>query len=122
MLLLVAAQHTRLLDVLVSAIREVADLAIPGLSPLSLDTNHGYAKEQVVNSELAKRRMAGEGRARRLDHLAQLSRARLTDLFDQSQQLQEQIQVYEQQCLQISLQVAAFETTGQTEGREYFPV
>ncbi len=26
------------------------------LIPLNLDTNHGYAKEQVVNSELAKRK------------------------------------------------------------------
>lgn len=92
------------------------------LIPLNLDINHGYSKEQVVNSELAKRQMAVEGRARRLEHLAQLSRARLTELFNQRQQLQEQLQSCEQQWLQLSLQVAAFETTGQTEEREYFPV
>jgi hypothetical protein len=92
------------------------------LIPLNLDTNHGYAKEQVVNSELTKRQAVMEGRTRRLERLAQVSRARLTDLLDQSQQLQEQIHVYEQQWMQFSLQVAAFEATSQTEEREYFPL
>jgi len=55
---------------------------------LGLDTNHGYAKEPVVNSELAKRQVVLEGRTQRLEHLAQASRARLTDLRDQDQQLQ----------------------------------
>src|SRR5260370_40560186 len=36
------------------------------LIPLNLDTNHGYAKEPVVNSELAKRRALLQ---KRLDHL-----------------------------------------------------
>ena len=58
------------------------------LRPLGLDTNHGYAKEPVVNSELAKRQVVLEGRTQRLEHLAQASRARLTDLRDQDQQLQ----------------------------------
>ncbi len=49
---------------------------------------HGYAKEPVVNSELAKRQVVLEGRTQRLEHLAQASRARLTDLRDQDQQLQ----------------------------------
>ena len=53
------------------------------LIPLNLDTNHGYAKEQVVNSELAKRQVVLEGRVQRLQRLAQASRARLTDLRDQ---------------------------------------
>jgi hypothetical protein len=92
------------------------------LIPLNLDTNHGYAKEQVVNSELAKRQGVIEGRGRRLEHLAQVSRARLSDLRDQSQQLQEQIHVYEQQWMQLSLQVMPLEATGQTEKRDYFPV
>src|SRR5229473_2969183 len=39
------------------------------LIPLHLDTNHGYAKEQVVNSELAKRQGALEGRRQRLEQL-----------------------------------------------------
>jgi hypothetical protein len=92
------------------------------LLPLNLDTNHGYAKEQVVNSELAKRQGVLEGRVRRLEHLAQVSRARLPDLRDQSQQLQEQIHVYEQQWMQLSSQVMPFEATGQTEERDYFPL
>jgi hypothetical protein len=36
------------------------------LIPLNLDTNHGYAKEQVVNSELAKRQEVVQGRILRL--------------------------------------------------------
>jgi len=46
------------------------------LIPLNLDTNHGYAKEQVVNSELAKRQLVTTGRQHRLEHLAQACRAR----------------------------------------------
>jgi hypothetical protein len=92
------------------------------LIPLNLDINHGYAKEPVINSELAKRQVVVERRTRRLEQLAQVSRARLTNLLDQSQQLHEQIYVYEQQWIQYSLQVAAFEATSQTEEREYFPL
>jgi hypothetical protein len=40
----------------------------------SIDTNHGYAKEQVVNSELAKRQAVAQGRAQRLQQLAQACR------------------------------------------------
>jgi hypothetical protein len=92
------------------------------LIPLNLDTNHGYAKEQVVNSELAKRQTVVQGRVQRLDRLAQASRVRLTDLQEQAQHLQEQAHVYEQQGMELSLQVTAFEATGQTEERDYFPV
>src|SRR6266568_9445843 len=38
------------------------------LIPLHLDTNHGYAKERVVNSELAKRQGMAQGRVQRLEH------------------------------------------------------
>jgi hypothetical protein len=92
------------------------------LIPLNLDTNHGYAKEQVVNSELAKRQVVLEGRGQRLERLAQASRARLTDLRDQDQHLQEQVQAYEQQWMELSLQVLPLEATGQTEERNYFPL
>jgi hypothetical protein len=92
------------------------------LIPLNLDTNHGYAKEQVVNSELAKRQVVLEGRVQRLQRLAQASRARLTDLRDQDRQLQEQAQAYEQYWMELSLQVLPLEATGQTEERDYFPV
>ena len=92
------------------------------LIPLNLDTNHGYAKEQVVNSELAKRQGVVQGRVRRLEHLAQASRARLTALVDQRQHLQEQMQAYEQQWMELSWQLLPFEVTGQTEERDYFPL
>jgi len=92
------------------------------LIPLNLDTNHGYAKEQVVNSELAKRQTVVQGRVHRLEQLAQTSRGRLTDLWDKAQHLQEQAHAYEQQWMELSLQVTLFETTGQTEERDYFPV
>jgi hypothetical protein len=92
------------------------------LIPLHLDTNHGYAKEHVVNSELAKRQLVAQGRLQRLERLAQASRARLTDLRDQDHQLQEQVHAYEQQWSELSLQVMPFEATGQIEERGYFPV
>jgi hypothetical protein len=92
------------------------------LIPLNLDSNHGYAKEPVVNSELAKRQEVLEGRAHRLKYLAQASRARLIFLKDQDHQLQEQASAYEQHWMELSLQVMTFEVTGQTEERDYFPV
>jgi hypothetical protein len=92
------------------------------LIPLNLDTNHGYTKEQVVNSELAKRQVVVQGRIHRLEQLAQASRARLADLRNQTQHLQEQMQRYEQQWMELSLQVTAFEAIGQTEERDYFPL
>jgi hypothetical protein len=58
----------------------------------------------------------------RLERLAQISRARLSDLRDQVQQLQEQAQAYEQQWRELSLQVLPFEATNQTEERDYFPL
>jgi len=92
------------------------------LIPLNLDTNHGYAKEQVVNSELAKRQGVLEGRVYHLERLAQASRVRLTFLRDQDQHLQEQAQAYEEQWMELSLQVLPFEATNQTEERDYFPL
>src|SRR5205807_8859494 len=92
------------------------------LIPLNLDTNHGYAKEQVVNSELAKRQGALEGREQRLEHLAQSSRTRLADLRDQDHQLEAQAHTYEQQWMELSIQVIPFEAAGRTEERDYFPI
>ena len=92
------------------------------LIPLNLDTNHGYAKEHVVNSELVKRQRVAQGRQQRLERLAQTCRARLTNLRDQDQQLQEQVQAYEQQWRELSLQILPFEATNQTEERDYFPL
>src|SRR5712692_7269900 len=92
------------------------------LIPLNLDTNHGYAKEQVVNSELAKRQLVVEGRQHRLEHLAQVCRTRLASLKEQDDQLEEQVQAYEQRRSELSIQVTHFEETGRREEREYFPV
>src|SRR5438445_8486684 len=88
------------------------------LIPLNLDTNHGYAKEQVVNSELAKRQGVLEGREQRLDHLAQSSRARLADLRDQDHQLQAQAHSYEQQWLEHSERLIPFAAARQPEDRD----
>ncbi|TMC15926.1 MAG: hypothetical protein E6J34_20710, partial [Chloroflexi bacterium] len=92
------------------------------LIPLNLDINHGYAKEQVVNSELSKRQVVAQGRSQRLEQLAQASRARLSKLREQDEHLQAQIHTSEQRWMKLSLQVAAFEATGQTEVRDYFPL
>jgi hypothetical protein len=92
------------------------------LIPLNLDTNHGYAKEQVVNSELAKRQGGLAGREDRLEHLAQISRARLADLRDQDHQLETQAHIYAQQWMELSSQVILCEATGRTEERDYFPL
>jgi hypothetical protein len=92
------------------------------LLPLNLDTNHGFAKEHVVNSELVKRQRVAQGRQHRLERLAQTCRVRLTDLQEQDQKLQEQVQVYEQRWSELSLQVMLFEATAQTEERDYFPL
>jgi hypothetical protein len=92
------------------------------LIPLNLDTNHGYAKEQVVNSELAKRQTVVQRRVQRLEQLAQARRTRLADLQKQDQHLQEQAHAHEQQWMELSLQITAFEAFGQTEERDYFPL
>ena len=92
------------------------------LIPLNLDINHGYAKEQVVNSELVKRQLVVKGRQRRLEHLAQTSRAWLAQLEEQDHRLKEQAQAYEQRRDELVVQVMQWEAAGQTEEREYFPV
>jgi hypothetical protein len=92
------------------------------LIPLNLDINHGYAKEQVVNSELAKRQVVAQGRAQRLQQLAQACRARLGQLREQDEQLQAHVLAYEQHRNDLLIQVSQFEEAGQTEERSYFPV
>lgn len=49
------------------------------LLPLGLDTNHGYAKTPVANSETAKKRAALERRLARLPGLAASAQARAAD-------------------------------------------
>ncbi len=92
------------------------------LIPLNLDINHGYAKEQVVNSELVKRQLVAEGRQHRLEHLAQTCRARLAQLVEQDHRLEEQARANAQRRDELVVQVIHLEAAGQTEEREYFPV
>ncbi len=92
------------------------------LIPLNLDINHGYAKEQVVNSELVKRQLVAEGRQHRLEHLAQACRARLAQLVEQDHRLEEQARANAQRRDELVVQVIHLEAAGQTEEREYFPV
>jgi hypothetical protein len=61
------------------------------LIPLNLDTNHGYAKEPVVNSELAKRRAVLEKRVAHLHRLAAESRMRLRQMRTSDQVREEQV-------------------------------
>ena len=61
------------------------------LIPLNLDTNHGYAKEPVVNSELAKRRAVLEKRVAHLHRLAAQSRKRLRQMRTSDQVREEQV-------------------------------
>jgi hypothetical protein len=76
----------------------------------------------VVNSELAKRQGMAQGRVPRLEQLTHAQRVRFAQLLEQAQQLQVQAHAYEEQGMELSLQVTLFETTGQTEERGYFPV
>jgi hypothetical protein len=92
------------------------------LIPVHLDTNHGYAKEPIENSELTKRQGVLEGRRQHLEHLAQRSRARLADLNEQDGQLEEQANTYTQRAMELAIQVRSFETAGRTEERDYLPV
>jgi len=92
------------------------------LIPLNLDTNHGYAKEPVVNSELAKRQVVAQGRMHRLGQRAQACRVRLAHLLEQDHCLQERMRVYKQRRDELWIQVLPFEAAGRTEERDYFPV
>jgi hypothetical protein len=92
------------------------------LIPLNLDTNHGYAKEPVVNSELAKRLVTVEGRVQRLERLAQASRVRFAQWLEQDHCLQEQMSAYEQRRDELLVQVLQFEEAERTQERGYFPL
>jgi len=74
-----------------------------------------------VNSELVKRQLVVQGRQHRLECLAQACRARLTQLEEQDQHLEEQAQAYAQRKDELGVQVIHLEAAGQTEKREYFP-
>ncbi len=84
------------------------------LIPLNLDTNHGYAKETVVNSELVKRRTVLEKRVAHLHRLAAESRKRLRQMRESDQVREQQVVIWEQRQQDLLAQVTAMETIGQS--------
>ena len=84
------------------------------LIPLNLDTNHGYAKERVVNSELVKRRTVLEKRVAHLHRLAGESRKRLRQMRASNQVREQQVVIWEQRQQDLLAQVTAMETIGQS--------
>jgi len=84
------------------------------LIPLNLDTNHGYAKEPVVNSELVKQRTVLEKRLAHLHRLAAQSRKRLRQMRECDQVREAQVVIWEQRQQELLAQVMALETLGQS--------
>jgi hypothetical protein len=80
------------------------------LIPLNLDTNHGYAKDLVVNEELVKRRTVLEKRLAHLQRLAAESRKRLRQMHASNQMREEQIVHWEYRQQELLAQVTALET------------
>jgi hypothetical protein len=80
------------------------------LIPLNLDTNHGYVKEPVVNSELVKQRMVLEKRVAHLHRLAAESRKRLRQMRASNQVREQQVVIWEQRQQDLLVQVTALET------------
>ena len=63
-----------------------------------------------------------QGRIHRLEQWSQTSRARLTGLREKATPLQEHMHISQQKGMELALQVTAFEATGQTQERDYFPL
>jgi hypothetical protein len=84
------------------------------LIPLNLDTNHGYAKEPVVNSELAKRRVVLEKRVAHLHRLAAESRKRLRQMRKSDQVREEQVVIWEHRQQDLLARVTAMEISSQS--------
>lgn len=80
------------------------------LIPLNVDTNHGYAKAPVVNSELEKRRATLAKRQAHLQRLAAQSRKRLAQMQACNQLREEQVLRWEQRQQELLAQVRALET------------
>src|SRR6266849_8388205 len=85
------------------------------LIPLNLDTNHGYAKEPVVNSELVKQRTILEKRLAHLHRLAAQSRQRLRQMRESDQVREEQVVIWEQRQQDLLSQVTALAAVGLSE-------
>src|SRR5260370_8068793 len=107
--------------------RRVSSNVLPAMDPawenairdwliaLNLDTNHGYAKEPVVNSELVKRRKVLEKRVTHLHRLAAESRKRLRQMCASDQVREEQVVSWEHRQQELLAQVTALETLRQSD-------
>jgi hypothetical protein len=84
------------------------------LIPLNLDTNHGYAKEPVANSELVKRQTVLQKRVAHLHRLAAQSRKRLRQMGECNQMREQQVVSWEQRQQELLAQVSAREAAGQS--------
>ena len=80
------------------------------LIPLNLDTNHGYAKEPVVNSELVKQRTVLEKRVAHLHRLAAVSRKRLRQMRESNQVREQQVVIWEHRQQDLLVQITTLET------------
>jgi hypothetical protein len=84
------------------------------LIPLNLDTNHGFAKAPVVNSELVKRRRILEHRLAHLHRLAAESRKRLRQMRSSDPAQAQQVVIWEQRQQELLVHVMALEATAQS--------
>src|SRR5260370_23071324 len=103
--------------------RRVSSNVLPAMEPawenairdwliaLNLDTNHGYAKEPVVNSELVKRRKVLEKRLAHLHRLAAESRKKLRQIHQSDPAREQQLVNWEQRQQALLAQVTALETS-----------
>src|SRR5258707_12133955 len=92
------------------------------LIPLNLDTNHGYAKEPVVNSELVKRRTVLEKRLAHLHRLAAQSRKQLHQMHKSDQVREQQVVIWEQRQQDLLAQVTVIETIGQSDKPRFLAI
>src|SRR3989442_559924 len=79
------------------------------LIPLNLDTNHGYAKERVVNSELVKQRAVLEKRLAHLHRLATERRTRLRQMSGSDQVRTQSVVICEHRQTDTTSSVTALE-------------
>jgi hypothetical protein len=83
------------------------------LLPLGLDTNHGFAKTPVENSEVAKRRTILEKRLAKLKHWAQSASKRSRQAGKRRDHLREQLESRaDKLCRELGLHQATLELQG----------
>ncbi|SRR5581483_4643082 len=92
------------------------------LIPLNLDTNHGDAKEPVVNSEWVKRQAILEKRVAHVHRLAAQSRKRLRPMHASDQMREEPVVNGEHRQQEWLAQVTELETLGQSDESGFFAI